>query len=336
MTKIASENLNTTLEIAEEERLFKAQSKPQHVCITNAGSPVAYNMIQDIASGEALGCDTEMTLRLHQETDDFEALEGIEMEAVDLACPLLRDTLVTSNLHQAFSDCSMIVLLDELLQEKDEGKDDWLRRNHQLFVHYAKVIDEVAKNDVKVVVAGRGPVNFNAHMMIENMSNVPRQNVVALSRVPENHSKAVLAQKLSVNSASIVDVIVWGSTNGSHFIDISKARVHNFDGAVWGPPFFSLPVTEMIHDKAWLKNDFLNLVEKRQSSVEEALSHRAAMSHASALISLIRHWTTGAPSGQTFSLGVCSNGKFNLIISTLNPFTTEACFYVLNAIAFST
>ena len=175
------------------------------------------------------------------------------MEAFDLACPLLRNITVTSNMHQAFSDCVAVVLLDELLQQDGETKDEWLIRNSEHFVKYVKVINEFCRKDVKVLVGGQGPVNFNAFMMTENCGNIPKQNIVAASRLVENRAKAVLADRLRVNSSCMVDVIVWGNPNGQHYIDVSRSRVHQYDGAIWGPPSFSLPATDMIADAKWLQ-----------------------------------------------------------------------------------
>ena len=56
-----AENLVTKKDIDEEEREFKARSKPQHICITNATSPVAYHMINAIARGDCLGPDVEVS-----------------------------------------------------------------------------------------------------------------------------------------------------------------------------------------------------------------------------------------------------------------------------------
>lgn len=56
-----AENLATKKDIDEEEREFKARSKPQHICITNATSPVAYHMINAIARGDCLGPDVEVS-----------------------------------------------------------------------------------------------------------------------------------------------------------------------------------------------------------------------------------------------------------------------------------
>lgn len=222
MTKIAKENLKTKEEIDKEEAEFRAQSNPVHVCISGAAASMAYGMINALARGDCLGSDTEISLRLLDSEENVAALRGVEMEAFDLACPLLRKIQVMSDAKEAFTDCSVIVLLDELVQEEDESQEDWLKKNHKQFDVYAEAINNVAKPDVKVLVGGSGPVNFNVYMMLKHMPNISKKNIVAISRIVENRAKAVMADKLNVNSADVVDLIVWGNPSRSHFIDVSK------------------------------------------------------------------------------------------------------------------
>ena len=222
MTKIGDENKKTKDEIDEEEAEFRAKSKPSHVCVSNASDGVAYGLINSIAHGDCLGSDVEVSLRLLDTEENTDILSGVMLETIDLNQPLLRKVETTSDPSVAFADASVIIVLDEIEKGEEESKEDWLVRNKNHFVAYAEVIDKVAKPDVKVIVAGNGPVNFNVHMMLDNMNNIPAQNVVGMARTLENHAKAVIAQRLNVNSAGVVDLTVWGSINGTHIIDVTK------------------------------------------------------------------------------------------------------------------
>ena len=134
MTRIATENLQTMIELEEEEAMYRAQSHPIKVCISSASSDVAYNMVTDIAQGGALGSNTEIALTLLDVEDKTESLKAMEMEAFDLACPLLREITVTSSIEQAFTDCTVIIILDELQQDAEETREDYFKRNYQHFV----------------------------------------------------------------------------------------------------------------------------------------------------------------------------------------------------------
>ncbi|XP_046381938.2 putative malate dehydrogenase 1B isoform X2 [Haliotis rufescens] len=312
MTKVAEENKVTKTEVDEEIETHLALSQPLAVCITNASSPVCYNLINVIASGEVFGESTELAIRLCDSEEKREYLSGVEMEAYDLAHGLLRDVKIVCDVREAFTDCSIILLLDELEMQEEEPREEWLKRNAEYFTNYASVINEVAAKNAKVLLAGNGPLNFNACMMLKNAPNIPRQNIVAHSRMVENYAKSVVGDRLSVNPSGVVDLIVWGNINSKHYIDVTKARVHGYDGAIWGPPSYSVSAQEMIHNDKWIEKEYVELVEARRSTVEAALGHPASMAHASAVATTLKHWTNGTPKGQMFSLGVCSEGWYGV------------------------
>ncbi|KAL4229100.1 putative malate dehydrogenase 1B [Mactra antiquata] len=311
MCKIAKENEKCKTEIDKEEAEFKAQSNPLNVCITNASSGVCYSLLDSLCKGDVLGKDVELVIKLFDNESKKEYLEGVAMEICDLAYGLSRGVKVETNAKDAFKDCSAIILLDDIPQG-EKSKDDWIKENADLFVNYAKIIDEVALKSVRVLVAGSGPVNFNAYMMIKNAPSIPRQNIVALSRLIENHSKAVIAERLKVNTACVVDLIIWGNPHGQHYTDVSNSRVHKYDGAIVGPDSFSVSGPEMVFDKKWLETEYLELVKTKQDRAEEAMKHPSASSRASAINSTMMHWFSGSPCGQMFSLGVCSDGWYGV------------------------
>lgn len=309
MKKIAAENLKTKTEIDIEEAERLKQSKPLHVCITNASSAVSYGMINFLAQGDVLGENTEVSLRLLDSAGHLEYLTGVQMESTDMAHPLLRNVSVTCDAETAFKDCSAIVFLDNLVREKEESDESWLKKNNEVFANYGKVLDKVASTDVKILIAGNGPINFNAYMMMQNATRIPKSNIVAVARGVENQAKAIIANRLNVNTAGVVDTIIWGNINGSYVADVSRARVHGYEGAITGPPSFSVSVVEMVHDDKWLAGEFLEMLKKHRSMMEEMLRHPAAMAQAAALCSFVRDWWHGTPEGQIFSLGVCSEGR---------------------------
>ncbi|WAR04204.1 MDH1B-like protein [Mya arenaria] len=311
MKNIAAENKQLKVEKDKEEADYKALSNPVHVCITNASSNVCYNMMDGLCRGEVLGSGVEMIIHLLDSSDQAEYLDGTKMEVEDLAHGLMKGVVVETDPNVAFKDCSYIVILDEI-EQGEKSKDAWIKENHELFVKYAKIIDSVASKSVKVLIAGYGPVNFNASMMIKNTPSIPRQNIVAVSRMVENQAKSVIAERLKINTAGVVDLIIWGNPNGEHYIDLSRSRVHGYDGAIIGPDSFSLSTLEMVFDSKWATTEYLELVKTKKSRTEEALQHPATFSMASAINSTLMHWCNGSPSSQFFSLGVSSEGWYGV------------------------
>ena len=309
MTKMASENkVYKEMEVKEEQE-YKALSNPLYVCITNAASPACYAMVNAIAKGDVFGPGTEVALRLFDSNDKLEQLEGLKMEAMDLAHGPLRAIEIMSDAKKAFSGCEAIVLMDDIPKKDGETREDFVKREVDHYVQYAKIINEVANKTAKILLVGNGPVNLDIYMMIQNAPNIPRQNFAGLSRLLENRAKSVVAERLNVNSNGVVDLIIWGNVNGENYIDISNCRVHGYDGAIWGPPSFSLPAREMIWDKKWLDTEFVELVRTRGEKAAELMRHPTSMSQGAAIATLLEQWWNGSPTGQMFSLAVCSEGE---------------------------
>ncbi|XP_077993470.1 putative malate dehydrogenase 1B [Glandiceps talaboti] len=313
MKKVSSENLETKLIITTEEEHIKSLSKPLHICITNATSPIAYSSIQAIASGDVFGSNMEVSLRLFSEGENcLPALEGVKMEAEDLACPLLKDVTIVTDIKEALQNAHVVIMLDEIEKGKDMDRKEWLKKNAEIFTSRGEVLDEVANKDVRVVVAGNGPVNFNTYLLSHSAPSIPRQNFVAQARLRENYAKAIIAKRLAVNSAGVVDLLVWGNINGTTYTDVKRACVHGYDGAIWGPPFYSRPVIEMVHDNKWLDTEYLELLQTHRESVETALGHVASCSAASAITTMLADWWKGSSQDRIYSLGVISEGWYDL------------------------
>ena len=65
-------------------------SNPVRVTVTGAAGQIGYSIVFRIASGQLLGPDQPVDLRLLEIPQAMGALEGVAMELVDCAFPLLR------------------------------------------------------------------------------------------------------------------------------------------------------------------------------------------------------------------------------------------------------
>lgn len=243
----AEENAATYQEISKELLAFKSQSNPMKICITNAASPVTYHLMNAIASGEVFGIENELIINFLGSSDELESLEGLKMEAIDLACNQLRGVNVTADDNEALQDCEAVIMLDQLIRQDEESDEDWLKRNCDMFVSRTRVIDSCCKKNVRVLVASRGPVNTALYMMHQEVKNIDKKNIITMPRLVENQAKALLAQKVKVKTSDMVDVIIWGD-HEHYFCDVSQTRVHNHDGPIWGPSFYSRLATLLVSD----------------------------------------------------------------------------------------
>lgn len=313
MINIACENLTHKTELDREEKTRIDSNRPVRICITSAATDIAYSVICALAAGEVLGRETNMALHLYDDASAAGVLEGIAMEAMDLVLPKLTETLAFTDLDRALENCEVVVMLDEVPQDMNETREDWLRRNHEHFSVYHAALEKLKNPDVKIIISGRGPINFVANMVHRFVPSIYPCNVVAVPWLIENRAKAVVAERLRINSALVTDLVVWGSVNGSHFLDLSRGRIFEHDGAIWGPRPFSVFLKEMVHDEeddveSWLDTKFTALVDERLDLEETRLRRSAAMLAGDGIAAFLRDWWNGTTTGDIHSLAVASQG----------------------------
>jgi len=315
MLKIKDENVVTKKELAEEENYFKSLCNPITICIVNASSPVCYNLLPSIASGEIFGAGVEVAVNLVDNESSIDALNGIAMEIEDFAFPLLRKVDVLTDVESAFTNATAVIILDR--PSAEEESIEAITRNAETFQKYAAALDATALSDVKVILSGSGCVNFNAHVLVHHTTNIPKQNIVVASRLLERRARSVLASKLKVRSSDLKDAIVWGNCSNSakpesFCIGLESARVHNHDGAVLGPAWFSRPVLEVVDDNKWLETEFRLFHNQRKGDIETKTRHASSMSEAASIGSLLHDWIHGGPQDEIYSLGVESEGWYGV------------------------
>jgi len=73
---------------------------PVNVTVTGAAGQIGYALLFRIASGQLLGADVPVRLRLLEITPALKAAEGTAMELDDCAFPLLQGIDITDDAHQ--------------------------------------------------------------------------------------------------------------------------------------------------------------------------------------------------------------------------------------------
>lgn len=113
---IAAENMNTFLSLKlEQDNAPKVN--PLRVCVTNASSSVAYHLSAQIATGKVFGEEERVALHLYDcSTDSKDLLEGLALELVDLASPVLHEVRVATSVSEAMDSVSWAFILDQLYQ----------------------------------------------------------------------------------------------------------------------------------------------------------------------------------------------------------------------------
>ncbi len=276
-----------------------ATKPPLHVTVTGAAGQIGYSLLFRIASGQLLGQDQPIVLRLLEIEPALKVLEGVVMEIDDCAFPLVTDIVATSDLKTAFDGTNWALLVGSVPRKAGMERGDLLSVNGGIFKPQGQAIAANAASDVRILVVGN-PCNTNCLIARSNAPEVPADRWFAMTRLDENRAKAQLAQKAGVPVASVGHVAIWGNHSATQFPDFANATI---DGK---------PVPEVITDSEWLQGDFISTVQKRGAAIIEARGLSSAASAAAAAIDTVVSLRTKTAPGDCTSVAVASSGQYGV------------------------
>ena len=135
-------------------------SNPVRVTVTGAAGQIGYSIVFRIASGQLLGAGQQLTLSLLEIPQAMGALEGVAMELIDCAFPLVSSIELHDDPHQAFDGVNVALLVGSRPRTKGMERAELLGENGKIFTVQGKALAERAAPDVKVLVVGN-PANTN-------------------------------------------------------------------------------------------------------------------------------------------------------------------------------
>jgi malate dehydrogenase len=276
-----------------------AAKPPIHVTVTGAAGQIGYSLLFRMASGQMLGPDQPVVLRLLEIEPGMKALEGVVMEIVDCAFPLVSDIVTTTDLDSAFDGASWALLVGSIPRKAGMERGDLLTVNGGIFGPQGRAIAANAAADIRVLVVGN-PCNTNCLIARANAPEVPSDRWFAMTRLDENRAKGQLAAKAGAPVGSVSNVAIWGNHSATQFPDYAHALIGG------------KPAPEVIDDDAWLQGDFLTTVQKRGAAVIEARGLSSAASAANAAVDTVVSIRTATPGDDFTSLAVVSNGEYGI------------------------
>jgi len=272
-------------------------SNPVRVTVTGAAGQIGYSLVFRIASGQLLGPDQPVDLRLLEIPPAMSALNGVAMEIVDCAFPLLAGLDLHDNPNDAFDGVNIALLVGSRPRTKGMERAELLSENGKIFTAQGKALNGGAASDVKVLVVGN-PANTNCLIAMNNAPDVPRERFTSMMRLDHNRAVAQLANKLGASVTDVTKMGVWGNHSPTMYPDLFHAEVRGVQAA------------KALDDQAWIEDDFLPNVGKRGAAIIEARGASSAASAANAAIDHIRDWVAGT--SEWVSMGVVSDGSYGV------------------------
>lgn len=281
-------------------------SNPIRVTVTGAAGQIGYSIVFRIASGQLLGPEQPVDLRLLEIPQAMGALEGVAMELIDCAFPLLAGLDLHDRPADAFDGTNVALLVGSRPRTKGMERAELLSANGEIFTVQGKALNAVAAADVKVLVVGN-PANTNCLIAMNNAPDIPRERFTSMMRLDHNRAIAQLAAKLAVPVTDVSHMGVWGNHSPTMYADLFHAQVGGRQAAL------------VVDDQAWIEDEFLPNVGKRGAAVIEARGASSAASAANAAIDHVSDWVTGTNGGWV-SMGVPSDGSYGISEGLISGF----------------
>lgn len=280
---------------------------PVKVAVTGAAGQICYSLLFRIASGSLLGPDQPVELRLLEITPALKALEGVVMELDDCAFPLLSKVEIGDDATKVFDGVSLAMLVGARPRTAGMERGDLLSANGAIFTAQGKALNEVAADDVRVLITGN-PANTNALIAMSNAPDIPSERFNALTRLDHNRAITQVAQKAGVPVTSVSHMTIWGNHSATQYPDLFHAQIDGRNAA------------EVINDQAWVENDFIPTVAKRGAAIIAARGSSSAASAANATVEHMHDWVLGTPEGEWVSMSVPSDGSYGVPEGLISSF----------------
>jgi malate dehydrogenase len=274
------------------------------VAVTGAAGQIGYALLFRIASGQLLGPDEKVQLRLLEIPQATKAAEGTALELYDCAFPLLESIDIYDDPNQAFDGVNVAMLVGARPRQKGMERADLLEANGQIFKPQGEALNAHASDDVKILVVGN-PANTNALIAMNNAPDIPSERFTAMTRLDENRAVSMLAQKLGVGVEDVQDLVVWGNHSPTMFPDLFNAKVNGEKAA------------DKV-DQDWYENEYIPRVGKRGAEIIEARGASSAASAANAAIDHVHDWVLGADGLR--SMSVRSGGQYGVEEGLISSF----------------
>jgi malate dehydrogenase len=284
---------------------------PVIVTVTGAAGQIGYALLFRIASGQLLGPDVPVRLRLLEISPALKGAEGTAMELDDCAFPLLSGIDITDDPMAAFAGTNVALLVGARPRTAGMERGDLLEANGGIFKPQGEAINAGAADDIRVLVVGN-PANTNALIASSHAPDVPAERFTAMTRLDHNRALSQLAAKTGASVTEIEKLTIWGNHSATQYPDIFHATIGG------------RPAPEVVDDQEWVENTFIPTVAKRGAAIIEARGSSSAASAANAAIDHIYSWVNGTPAGGWTSSSIPSDGSYGVPEGLISSFPCVA------------
>ncbi|CAG2203718.1 MDH1 [Mytilus edulis] len=257
-------------------------AEPLRVLVTGAAGQIAYSLLYSVAKGDVFGPNQPIILVLLDIQPMLGVLEGVVMEMMDCALPLLREVIPSVNEMEAFKDVDVAMLVGAMPRREGMERKDLLAANVKIFKSMGNAIDTQAKKNIKVVVVGN-PANTNV-IFVRNMHHQYDSwlNNDFIKTVQQRGAAVIKARKLS-SAMSAAKAIVdhvrdwWNGVPDGTYVSMAVPSDGSYnieEGLIYSFPVRTKPDHTYEIVKGLTINDFSR---EKMDATEKELSEEKNM-----------------------------------------------------------
>ncbi|KAI3863274.1 hypothetical protein MKW92_036448 [Papaver armeniacum] len=220
---------------------------------------IGYALVPMIARGVMLGADQPVILHMLDIPPAAEALNGVKMELVDAAFPLLQGVVATTDVVDGCKGVNIAVMVGGFPRKV-------MSKNVSIYKSQASALEVHAAANCKC----------------------------ALRKFLLNRYFFLLFMQVLVGD--VKNVIIWGNHSSTQYLDVLMSK-HQLEKRLL---------------RSWLNGEFISTVQQRGAAIIKARKFSSALSAASSACDHIRDWVVGTPEGTWVSMGVYSDGSYDV------------------------
>ena len=196
-------------------------ANPVHVTVTGAAGQIGYALVHRIATGQLLGPDTPVVLRLLEIEPALPSLEGVVMELDDCAFPLLaRHRRHRRPQRPRFDGTSWALLVGSIPRKAGMERGDLLTRQRR-DLQAAGRGHQRPRRERRPRAGRRQPVQHELpHRPVERTRRARRPLV--RDDPPRREPRQDAARQQGRRAQRVTNVAIWGNHSATQFPDFAE------------------------------------------------------------------------------------------------------------------
>ncbi|XP_023310185.1 putative malate dehydrogenase 1B [Anoplophora glabripennis] len=236
-----------------------------------------------------------------------------------------RDQIVfiVNNLEELLDNCDLLIIVEDFRPNNQSQYEVTLKRCFAKMNYLSEAVNSSKHRSLRIIFSGQGPLCFLATCLVEFCTTVRPSDIVVLAADEGLSYISVLSEKTGIPVSKISAPPVWGFIGIHSFVDeaqtVFKADVYRPNlRSLTAPHGSTLPLGTIKSELRLMSylitdhDEVVRTVEERKKKITKLQERPTIFRKIRSVISLLKLWYAEQPSDDIISLGVCSDGSFDI------------------------